>query len=184
MPGQTSERIENGETVEQFMVRRRKEVSGAPLKAKAAHEAYGKALRRPQPPTGQGLKTKPKAPPAAQGIGHPGLAESFIPFWGSGREAIAEWQDGHPIGAALNASLLVLDGTLVAGFARKVLAKGGMYALRGAIGRPAKEAGWRAVRKAMVGKGMLTKGLPGHHWLLPQRLKLVPDVIRNHPFNI
>jgi hypothetical protein len=37
-------------------------------------------------------------------VGHPGLWESLIPVWGSGREAIADYQDGDYAGAALNGS--------------------------------------------------------------------------------
>ncbi len=42
-------------------------------------------------------------------IGHPGLAESFIPVWGSGREALADLQEQDYGPAAFNAALAVTD---------------------------------------------------------------------------
>lgn len=42
-------------------------------------------------------------------IGHPGLAESFIPVEGSGREALADLQEGDYLGAGVNAGLAALD---------------------------------------------------------------------------
>jgi hypothetical protein len=43
-------------------------------------------------------------PPSAS-VGHPELLESLIPVWGSGREAVADFQEGDHAGAALNGAL-------------------------------------------------------------------------------
>ena len=117
--------------------------------------------------------------------GHPGFAESLIPVWGSGREAVADYQEGDYAGAALNGVLAASD-LFLAGSLGKGLAKGGLYAVKGAIGDDAAKAVWKNVRREMGERGMLAKGQPGHHWLIPQNGwgKAVPDVIKNHPLNV
>lgn len=110
-------------------------------------------------------------------VGHPGFAESLIPVWGSGREAVADFQEGDYAGAALNGALAASDvflvGTVVKGVAKGAV-KGAPYA-------------WKsAVRPWMVKKGYLVKGQPGHHWAIPQNGwgKQVPEAIKNQPWNI
>jgi len=34
------------------------------------------------------------ARPPVNSVGHPGFADSLIPVWGSGREAVADFQEG------------------------------------------------------------------------------------------
>jgi len=53
-------------------------------------------------------------------VGHPGFAESLIPVWGSGREAVADFQEGDYVGAALNGGLAASD-LFLAGAAGKAL---------------------------------------------------------------
>lgn len=116
---------------------------------------------------------------------HPGLVESLIPVWGSGREAVADALDGDYAGAALNGALAASD-LFLAGSIGKGVAKGGLYAVKGAIRDGAADAAWRKVRKTMGEKGMLAPRQHGHHWLIPQAGwgKAVPDAIKNHPLNI
>jgi len=40
--------------------------------------------------------------PLGLDVGAPGLAESFIPVWGSGREAINDFQTGHYVWGTVN----------------------------------------------------------------------------------
>lgn len=51
------------------------------------------------------------------GVGQPGLAESFIPFWGSLRASFDDFQNGRYLWGSVNAGFFVLDfvgiGTLV-----------------------------------------------------------------------
>ena len=49
------------------------------------------------------------AQPSVNSVGHPGFAESLIPVWGSGREAVADFQEGDYAGAALNGALAASD---------------------------------------------------------------------------
>jgi len=63
---------------------------------------------------------------AENSVGHPGFAESLIPVWGSGREAVADFQEGDYLGASLNTALAVSD-LFLAGSIGKGLAKGGIY---------------------------------------------------------
>ncbi len=71
-------------------------------------------------------------------IGHPGFAESLIPVEGSGREALADLQEGHYLGALGNGLLAATDvipakalGTLGA----KVLVKTGAKAVAEVAGK-------------------------------------------------
>lgn len=125
------------------------------------------------------------APKPRTSVGHPGFAESLIPVWGSGREAVADFQEGDYAGAALNGALAASD-LFLAGSVAKGLAKGGLYMVKGTIGEDAAKSAWKAVRKDMGDRGLLEKGQHGHHWAIPQRGwgKSVPAAIRNHPLNI
>lgn len=42
-------------------------------------------------------------------VGRPGFAESLIPVWGSGREAIADFQEGDYVGAGINGAAAASD---------------------------------------------------------------------------
>ncbi len=190
------------------MARRRREVADAgPSARTAAHEAYGKAIR-----TGHDLRLEHPATVAAHGarligngassggrrskpandhVGHPGFAESLIPVWGSGCEAIADYQDGDYAGAALNGALALSDLSVegvAANSIRKAAEKGGlkgaMFVVKGAVGDSAKATAWKSVRKKMGDFGQLKKFQHGHHWLIPQRWTGVPEFVRNHPLNI
>ena len=179
MAGQQPARSGAGESINDFMARRRRELADRALGPRVAHEADGASV--------VGHRSNPGAPqskPATGHVGHPGFAESLIPVWGSAREAVADYQDGDYAGAALNGALAASD-LFLAGSLGKAVAKGGLYAITGAIGRPAEEAVWKEfVRPKMGELGMLDDGQHGHHWFFPQRNEDIPAVIRNHPWNI
>ena len=175
MAGQQPARGGAGENINDFMARRRREGAERAPRARAAHEAYGKALRKTR-----GFH-----------VGHPGFAESLIPVWGSAREAMADEEDGNVAGAALNTALALSDLSVAGAGANAVRKatlktglKGAMFLLKGAAGDSAKGTVWKSVRRKMGEHGLLEKYQHGHHWFIPQRWEKVPEVIRNHPLNI
>jgi hypothetical protein len=109
-------------------------------------------------------------------IGHPGFAESFIPIWGSGREAIADYQEGKIGEAALNAALAVSDLFLASSLAKGVW--------KGAFKLGSHK--WNRTREWLGTRGYAKPGQPVHHWLIPQRRWgiNVPEVIKNQPWNL
>jgi hypothetical protein len=110
---------------------------------------------------------------------HPGFVESLVPVWGSAREAAADYQDGNYLGAAINTGLAASD--LIPGaFVAKGLEKAG---IRTALD-VGKSAAWKNVRERMGRAGYFAEDQVGHHWLIPQRAKWVPERIRNNPANI
>ena len=46
-------------------------------------------------------------------VSAPGLAEGFIPVWGSGREAINDFQTGQYVWATVNGALAISDVFLI-----------------------------------------------------------------------
>jgi hypothetical protein len=201
------------ESMAEFVRRRNREQAARSQTHTAGHEAYGRAIRggqdlelkRPGDVAAHGAKARsgglgqaptihhPELEPnfdeyPAVPVSHPGALESFIPVWGSGREALADLTDKKPLGAALNGALAVSDLALISGIGRKLLVKGGAYALRGPILRPAAEAEWRHVRGQMRDAGLIKKVGErfdeGHHWFIAQRHDWVPAFIRNHPGNV
>ena len=116
-------------------------------------------------------------------IGHPGLAESFVPVWGSGREALADLQEGDYLGAGVNAGLALLD--VVPGEAIVDSGLKGAWKFGGSHT-------WNATRKMMgeankwTGMKYFEKGEHGHHAFIPQNGwgKNVADEIKNQPWNI
>jgi hypothetical protein len=197
-----------GETMNEFASRRGRDKAATAGAVGAAHRDYGDALRAgrdvalPQAADvaahGASLAADrqterppgaapPAGPAPAPGyVGHPGFAESLIPVWGSGREAVADLQDGDYAGAALNGALAASDLFLADSIANAVR-KGGLYALKGAIGETAAKANWKkAVRPKLGDLGILDKYQHGHHWLIPQKGwgAKFPEVIKNHPLNI
>ena len=113
-------------------------------------------------------------------VGHPGFVESLVPFWGSGREALADLQEKNYGGAALNAALAASDVVpadavlkLGAEVGFKTAAKSGSTA-------------WKAVRYDLGNAWDLKLGQPVHHWAIPQGRwgREVPDWIKNHPWNL
>lgn len=134
-------------------------------------------------PSGRGPAAAPAAP-LHSSVGHPGFAESLIPVWGSGREAVADFQEGNYAGAALNGALAASDLFLAESIA-KGLAKGGFYVAKN-VARKAPYDWNKVVRPWMGKQGFLEAGQHGHHWAIPQNGwgKNLPDAIKNQPWNI
>jgi hypothetical protein len=215
MAGQKPAMASNSESIADFMKRRRSERAHGGAGVKAAHEAYGRAIRagqdlalhQPADVAAHGagiLKNKPpaSAAPASHAphsVGHPGTLESLVPVWGSGREAVANFQEGDYPGAALNGALAASD-LFLAGSVAKGIAKGGTLAITGALLRNTKselsvplkkgekpmQSTWKAMRAAMQKRGMIIRDQHGHHWFFTQNgwRSGVPDFIKNHPLNI
>jgi hypothetical protein len=160
----------------------------------------------PQPLNRFPLPTRWNQPPSAleRGVrqlasvkvGHPGLAESFIPVWGSGREALADLQDGNYLGAAFNGAMAVTDlipaaavgkavyrgkklGELAAKLAEKRAAKAaaGKHVGKDAVDSWANYRRWREDKKYHPGKEM-------HHAFIPNRMTFIPGFIRHSDLNL
>jgi hypothetical protein len=125
------------------------------------------------------------APKTPASVGHPGFVESLIPVWGSGREAVADYQEGDYAGATLNGVLAASD-LFLAGDIGKAVAKGGLYAIKGPIGEKAADRVWEKVRERMGEEGMLKKFQHGHHFFIPKNGwgKKIWNTVKNHPLNI
>ncbi len=120
----------------------------------------------------------------AGSVGHPGFAESLIPVWGSGREAVADFQEGDYAGAAINGALAASD-LFLAGTMAKGILKGGLYGVK--LGRKVVlKAQWPTVSRYMRDEKLLQPNQIGHHWLIPQNGwgKKVPNIVKNQPWNI
>ena len=121
-----------------------------------------------------------------QEMGRPhSLAESVVPYFGSGREAAADLQDGNYLGAGFNGALaasdLFLAGSIVKGLLKGGAKMSGPFAWK--IKPRVDEVG---ARQWLGANGFLEPGQAGHHWGIPQGGwgKLVPDWIKNQPWNI
>jgi RHS repeat-associated protein len=111
-------------------------------------------------------------------VGPPGTAESFIPIWGSGREAIDDFENGRYVWRAVNGALAVSDVFLLSTTA-KALCKGAWK-----TGSHA----WKGVTRTWYGRTReLAPGTPVHHWAIPQswmtRGSLL-EAIGNQPWNL
>ncbi len=147
-----------------------------------ARDVYAERLRREAEVAEQAKAVAAKLTPDWDS--HPGLAESLIPVWGSGREAIADFREGDYVGAGINGALAASD-LFLAGAAAKGLAKGAINIEKGLTKTAPYK--WKAVRKRLGDEGFLAKYQEGHHWLIPQGGplgNLVPDVVKNQRWNI
>ncbi len=121
-------------------------------------------------------------------VGRPGKAESFIPIWGSGREAVADLQDDDYLGAAFNGGLAMSDvglvGAIGKGVAKGAVKVGGPYVWRTTL--PEVREGILGARQWMGAKGIVGKGVQAHHGVIPNNGwgKAIPDWIKNQPWNI
>jgi hypothetical protein len=109
-------------------------------------------------------------------VGHPGTAESLIPVWGAGREALADAYDGDVLGAVGNGLLAVTD-VVPAKALGGVVVKGGFKAAPKA---------WKVARAALGKEGFAAKGQHVHHWAIPQSGwgKNIPGEIKNAKWNL
>jgi hypothetical protein len=110
-------------------------------------------------------------------VSAPGTAESFIPVWGSGREAINDFQNGSYGWGTFNSALAASDVFLVSDLA-KAMCKG--------IWKSGSHK-WGVTRKWFGKTRGLPKGTPVHHWAIPQEA-MEPgsflETIGNQPWNL
>jgi hypothetical protein len=147
-----------------------------------ARDVYAERLRRETEIGEQAKALATKLTPDWDS--HPGFAESLIPVWGSGREAIADFREGDYVGAGFNGALAASD-LFLAGGAAKGLAKGAINIEKGLTKTAPYE--WRNVRRRLGKEKFLELNQEGHHWLIPQGGPLgraVPHVIKNQRWNI
>jgi hypothetical protein len=146
-------------------------------------EAYDEMLRQERLKRDRAERASAEHP--QNSVGHPGFAESLIPVWGSGREAVADFQEGDYVGAALNGGLAASD-LFLAGAAGKALLKTGMKVATKAGGKRVLSMTWNATRKRMQKEGYIPPGEQGHHWLIPRNGwgKSIPDKIKNAHWNV
>jgi hypothetical protein len=146
-------------------------------------EAYDEMLRQERLKRDRAERAVAGQPKSS--VGHPGFAESLIPVWGSGREAVADFQDGDYVGAALNGGLAASD-LFLAGAGGKALIKTIAKAATKAGGKRVLSTTWNATRARMKNEGYIPPGQQGHHWLIPQNGwgKSVPAKIKNAHWNV
>ena len=109
-------------------------------------------------------------------VEHPGTLESMIPVWGSGKEAIADFQEGDWVSGFGNTAMAVSDV-----FLAKAIAEA---AAKGAFKLAPKA--WNAARSQYLKQGFAIPNEPLHHWLVPQNGwgKVVPGEIKNMKWNL
>lgn len=141
-------------------------------------EDYDEMIRRQAANNARAAGEPVKQAGAGGRIGHPGELESLIPVWGSGREALADFEGGDYVGAGLNGALaasdLFLAGSLLRGAAKGRDVCGG----QGDEASGTLRLGWK--RPEMDGQEALPRALPawsplgslaerGHRPLCPRR---------------
>lgn len=120
---------------------------------------------------------------------HPGALESIVPIWGSGKEALADFEDKNYVGGVVNTALaasdVVLAKAVVSGLLKGGLKVAGPHAWRTTL--PERKAARKrgeniqGAREWLGDNGFLKPGQPGHHWFIEQKTKWVPDVVKNQP---
>lgn len=118
-------------------------------------------------------------------VEHPGTLESMAPIWGSGKEAVADWQEKKYVRAGVNAALAASDiflaKAVVSGVLKGGLKTAGPYVWRTKYKEKLPNGDLAVGAREWLGKqGFLKPGQPGHHWLIPQK-SWVPEVIKNQP---
>jgi hypothetical protein len=107
---------------------------------------------------------------ASQSVGAPGLGESLIPIWGSGRAAINDFQEGRWGWGLVNTALAVSDVFLV----KSLVTAGGKLVVKGGaklLGREAaeqastvvaREVGEQVVERSASAAGLLSESVTGN----------------------
>ena len=114
-------------------------------------------------------------------VGAPGPWESAIPVWGSGREAINDFQTGHYVWGTVNTAMAISDVFLV----KAVFTGAGRIAAKTAWKTGVNN--WKATRSWIGRRGLARKGQQVHHWLLHRNQgigKYAPDWLKNQPWNL
>jgi len=113
----------------------------------------------------------------------PGFAESLIPVWGSGREAIHDFQVGKWGWGAFNTVLAVSDVFLV----KAALVDIGKVGIKGLV-KVSGSHSWSATKSWMTRQGWREyRGQPFHHWMLEQNEGIgrnAPNWLKNQPWNL
>lgn len=123
---------------------------------------------------------------------HPGALESMVPIWGSGKEALADFEDKNHVGGVVNTALAASDvflaKAIVGGLLKGGLKVAGPHVWRTTLPerKVAEKRGKKiqGAREWLGEKGFLRPGQPGHHWFIEQKTKWVPDVVKNQPLFI
>jgi RHS repeat-associated protein len=110
-------------------------------------------------------------------VGEPGTLESIIPVWGSGRQAINDYQTGQPVWGTINIALAVSDVFLLKSVAQGICKGAWKFGSNT----------WGATRKWYGRTRDLPTGTPVHHWLIERNGEFgtyMPDFIKNQPWNL
>jgi RHS repeat-associated protein len=115
-------------------------------------------------------------------VAAPGFWESLIPVWGSGRQAVHDFECGNWFGGLLNTGLAISDVFLL----KSLATAAGKVGIEG-LAKLSGSNTWSATSKWLTKTGW--REFPGqqfHHWLIPQSGwgELVPDIIKNQPWNL
>ncbi|HTM09324.1 MAG TPA: RHS repeat-associated core domain-containing protein, partial [Verrucomicrobiae bacterium] len=107
----------------------------------------------------------------------PGFWEGMIPIWGSGKQAINDFEQGKWGWGTFNTAMAVSDVFLV-------------KAAGSAVGKGIWKFGshtWPATSKWLTNTGWREfAGQPMHHWMIPQNEwgTYIPNAIKNQPWNV
>ncbi len=120
--------------------------------------------------------------PSGLEVEEPGFWEGLIPIWGSGKQAVHEFQTGHWAWGTFDALVAVSDAVPL----RAVVGAGWKFGVKGVVKFGGSHT-WGATKKWLIKGGWREfKGQEFHHWLIPQGGwgKHVPEWIRNQPWNL
>lgn len=101
--------------------------------------------------------------PTGLNVGAPSFAESLIPVWGSGREAVNDFQCGRYGWAAVNAAMAVGDVFLVKALATGALKAAGRGAARGAT--TLESSAIRFSQSSVNGAGEIAASMAKNGWV-------------------
>lgn len=123
------------------------------------------------------ISTSLASVPEKQGVGQPGLGESMIPFWGSGRAAVDHFQNGNYWRGSLYSVLAISDvfllKSIVTGLAKGAFKIAGSHS-------------WGATRRWMLKHNYTRRGEDLHHWAIRNATgkKYNIEAISNQPWNL
>jgi RHS repeat-associated protein len=113
-------------------------------------------------------------------------AANFVPILGSSLDAYDSFQCGNIAAGIFHTGLAVLDMTGAAALAKGLTVGsfklGARTALKEVYGEGLSLA-WDNVRKRMLRRGLVDKGVAAHHWGFSQASD-VADWLKNHPANL
>lgn len=130
--------------------------------------------------------------PFGLSVGEPSTLESLIPVWGSARQAINDFQTGHPVWGTINAIAAASDLFLVGSIRRVGIAvfkhgfKDTAWKFTGTRGRLGGHS-WNATKSWYYKYHEKLGGHVLHHWLFERNRgigKYVPRWIKNQPWNL